>query len=292
MASLKEVRARIASVTSTRKITSAMRMVSAAKLRRAQDAITNYLPYEQKLTQMLGDLLAFSSGNLNIPLSEKREVKRVAVVVISSNGSLCGAFNSNVIKKLEETIAKYSALDNKDILVYALGKKAADSARKRNFPSQVEMQEVVDKPDYEQVAALANELMTLFLKKEIDAVELIYNHFKNAAVQQVRVEKLLPLIPETKKTSTVDGYLLDYILEPDDQFLVARLVPKAVRNKLFSALLDSVAGEFGARTTAMQIATDNAGEMINELKLKYNKARQEAITKEIIDIVGGAESLR
>lgn len=292
MASLKEVRARIASVTSTRKITSAMRMVSAAKLRRAQDAITNYLPYEQKLTQMLGDLLAFSSGNLNIPLSEKREVKRVAVVVISSNGSLCGAFNSNVIKKLEETIAKYSVLDNKDILVYALGKKAADSARKRNFPSQVEMQAVVDKPDYEQVAALANELMALFLKKEIDAVELIYNHFKNAAVQQVRVEKLLPLIPETKKTSTVDGYLLDYILEPDDQFLVARLVPKAVRNKLYSALLDSVAGEFGARTTAMQIATDNAGEMINELKLKYNKARQEAITKEIIDIVGGAESLR
>jgi F-type H+-transporting ATPase subunit gamma len=139
---------------------------------------------------------------------------------------------------------------------------------------------------------LANELMALFLKKEIDAVELIYNHFKNAAVQQVRSEKMLPLIPETKKTSTVDGYLLDYILEPDDQHLVARLVPKAVRNKLYSALLDSVAGEFGARTTAMQIATDNAGEMINDLKLKYNKARQEAITKEIIDIVGGAESLR
>lgn len=292
MASLKEVRARIASVTSTRKITSAMRMVSAAKLRRAQDAITNYLPYEQKLTTMLGDLLAFSSGNLNIPLSEKREIKRVAIVVISSNASLCGAFNSNVIKKLEEVVGNYKQLDKKDILVYALGKKVADASRKRGLPSQVDLQHVVDKPDFEHIANLANELMDLFLKQEIDAVELIYNHFKNAAVQQLRSEKLLPLNPEAKKSSTTDGYILDYILEPDDQFLISRLVPKAVKNKLYSALLDSVAGEFGARTTAMQIATENAGDMINDLKLKYNKARQEAITKEIIDIVGGAESLR
>jgi F-type H+-transporting ATPase subunit gamma len=292
MASLKEVRARIASVTSTRKITSAMRMVSAAKLRRAQDAIASYLPYEQKLTNMLGDLLAFSSGDLSIPLSEKREVKRVAIVAISSNGSLCGAFNSNAIKKMVEVLDKYQDLDPKDIRVYALGKKVADAARKRNRPSQGNYLSIVDKPDYNKVADIANELMDLFLKKEIDAVELIYNHFKNPAVQQIRSEILLPLKPESKKSTRSDGYLLDYILEPDAQYLVSHLVPKAVRNKLFSALLDSVAGEFGARTTAMQVATDNAGEMIDELKLKYNKARQEAITKEIIDIVGGAESLR
>jgi len=292
MASLKEVRARIASVTSTRKITSAMRMVSAAKLRRAQDAITGYLPYEQKLTNMLGDLLAFSSGDLSIPLAENRVVKRVAVVVISSNGSLCGAFNSNVIKKMDEVLAKYSNLGKANILVYGLGKKVADAARKRGYELQGNLIHLVEKPDYGLVADIANELMDLFLKKEIDAVELIYNHFKNAAVQQIRAERLLPLTPEAKKTTLTGGYTLDYILEPDEQYLVSRLVPKAVRNKIFSAVLDSVAGEFGARTTAMQTATDNAGEMIQDLKLKYNKARQEAITRELIDIVGGAESLR
>lgn len=292
MASLKEVRARIASVTSTRKITSAMRMVSAAKLRRAQDAIAGYLPYEQKLTNMLGDFLAFSSGDLSIPLAEKRPVKRVAVVVISSNGSLCGAFNSNAIKKMDEVLAKYADLGKANILVYALGKKVADAARKRGYELQGNHLQLVDKPDYSLVAEIANELMELFLKKEIDAVELVYNHFKNAAVQQIRAEKLLPLKPEVKKSKQAGGFTLDYILEPNEHYLVSRLVPKAVRNKLYSALLDSVAGEFGARTTAMQTATDNAGEMILDLKLKYNKARQEAITRELIDIVGGAESLR
>jgi F-type H+-transporting ATPase subunit gamma len=292
MASLKEVRARIASVTSTRKITSAMRMVSAAKLRRAQDAIAGYLPYEQKLTSMLADFLAFSSGDLNIPLAQNRVVKRVAIVVISSNGSLCGAFNSNAIKKMDEVLARYSQLGPKNVMVFAFGKKVADAARKRGYELQGNLLQIVDKPDYGMVADVANELMDLFLTKEIDAVELIYNHFKNAAVQQIRSEKLLPLKPEVKKTELSGGYTLDYILEPDENYLVARLVPKAVRNKLFSALLDSVAGEFGARTTAMQTATDNAGEMIQDLKLKYNKARQEAITRELIDIVGGAESLR
>ena len=292
MASLKEVRAKIASVTSTRKITSAMRMVSAAKLRRAQDAITNYLPYEEKLTNILSNLLAFTSGNMNIPLSEKREIKRVAIVAISSNASLCGAFNNNLIKKFEVVAAKYSNLEQSDVLIYAIGKKISDAARKRGTPSIIDFQDILDAPDYGKVAELANELMDLFLKKEIDAVELVYNHFKNAAVQEVRSELLLPVQPESKKAVMKDGYLLDYILEPDDQYLIAKLVPKAVRNKLYSALLDSIAGEFGARTTAMQIATENAGDIISELKLKYNKARQEAITKEIIDIVGGAESLR
>jgi len=266
--------------------------VSAAKLRRAQDAITGYLPYEQKLTSMLGDLLAFSSGDISIPLADKRAVKRVAIVVISSNGSLCGAFNSNAIKKMDEVLAKYAELGNSNILVYGLGKKVADAARKRGYDVQGNLLHIVDKPDYGLVADIANELMNLFLTKEIDAVELIYNHFKNAAVQQIRAEKLLPLIPEAKKTTLTGGFTLDYILEPDEHYLVACLVPKAVRNKLFSAVLDSVAGEFGARTTAMQTATDNAGEMIQDLKLKYNKARQEAITRELIDIVGGAESLR
>jgi len=292
MASLKEVRARIASVTSTRKITSAMRMVSAAKLRRAQDAIAGYLPYEERLTDMLGDFLASSSGDVTIPLAEKREIKRVAIVVISSNGSLCGAFNSNVIRKTNEVLATYNELDTKNILIYPLGKKIAEAVKKKSLQVQGSYLPLVDKPDYAVLAEMADELMKLFLAKEIDAVELVYNHFKNAAVQQVRADQILPLKPETKKTAKTDGFCLDYIVEPDQNYLIAKLIPKAVRLKLYSALLDSVAAEYGARTTAMQTATDNAGEMIQDLKLKYNKARQEAITRELIDIVGGAESLR
>jgi F-type H+-transporting ATPase subunit gamma len=269
-----------------------MRMVAAAKLHRAQEAIAGYLPYEQKLTGMLGDLLAFASGDLFIPLSEKRTVRRVAVVAISSNGSLCGAFNSNVIKKTEEVLERYRAQGMEEIRFYGLGKKVSDAVRKRGYVSQGDYQQLVDKPDYAAVAAVADELMALFLKKEIDAVELVYNHFKNAAVQETRVESLLPLAPQKGGKAKNGDYVFDYILEPDAQELVGRLVPKAVRNKLYRSLLDSVAGEFGARTTAMQIATENAGDMINELKLKYNKARQDAITKELIDIVGGAESIR
>lgn len=292
MASLKEVRARIASVTSTRKITSAMRMVSAAKLRRAQDAVGNYLPYEKSLSQILGELLTFSSGNVFIPLSEIRTVQRVAIVAISSNSSLCGAFNGNIIKKLDETLTKYQHLDKKNIQVFALGKKIADASKKMGFPSKIDFQHVIDKPDYNSVLGLSNQLMDMFLAKEVDEVILIFNHFKNAAVQQVQSDLLLPLKPTAKQVTSVNNYLPDYILEPNTEVLIQKMIPKAVRNKLYRAVLDSVAGEHGARTTAMQIATDNAADLINDLKLKYNKARQEAITKEIIDIVGGAECLR
>jgi F-type H+-transporting ATPase subunit gamma len=292
MANLKEVRARIASVTSTRKITSAMRMVSAAKLRRAQDAVAGYVPYEEKLSDMLHDFLAYSSGDLNIPLSEKREIKRVAIVCISSNSSLCGAFNSNIIKKVKEIVAPYEKLGRENILIYPLGKKVAEALKKDNFELQGNFIPIVEKPNYGEVAIIANQLMLMFNNKEIDAVELIYNHFKNAAVQQIRDEQLLPLTPLSNKNKKAQGKTLDYILEPDRDYLLSKLVPQAIRNKMYGALLDSIAGEHGARTTAMQTATDNAGDLIQELQLKYNKARQEAITKEIIDIVGGAESLR
>jgi F-type H+-transporting ATPase subunit gamma len=292
MANLKEVRARIASVTSTRKITSAMRMVSAAKLRRAQDAVAGYVPYEEKLSAMLHDFLAYSSGDLSIPLSEKREVKRVAIVCISSNSSLCGAFNSNIIKKVNEVIGKYEKLGHENILIYPLGKKVAEALRKEGFEPQGNFMPLVDKPDYGEMTEIANELMSKFSNKDIDAVELVYNHFKNAAVQQIRDEQLLPLKPLTGQIKKAVGTSLDYILEPDQDYLLSKLVPQAIRNKMYGALLDSVAAEYGARTTAMQTATENAGDLIQDLKLKYNKARQEAITKEIIDIVGGAESLR
>lgn len=291
MASLKEVRVRIASVTSTRKITSAMRMVSAAKLRRAQDAIAGYLPYEQKLTGILEDFLTYSTDDLNIPLAQKREVKRVAIVVISSNGSLCGAFNSNVIRKTEEILALYSDMPDKDILFYPIGKKIAEMVVKKGHTPQGNYAYFIDKPNYEAVSAMADELIHLFLTKEIDSVALVYNHFKNAAIQQLKVDTILPLLPKKKKAKDPQE-ALDFIMEPDKDYLIQKLAPKVVRLKLYGALLDSVAAEHGARTTAMQTATENAGDLIQELKLKYNKARQEAITKEIIDIVGGAESLR
>ena len=291
MASLKEVRGRIASVTSTRKITSAMQMVSAAKLRRSQDAIAGYLPYEKKLTSILEDFLTYTTDDLSIPLAEKREVKRLAVVVISSNGSLCGAFNSNVIKETENIIALYHDMPDKDITFYPIGKKVSESLTRKGYFLEHDFTGWTERPNYEAVSKLADDLIHLFLTKQIDSVALVYNHFKNAAVQRLTVETILPLVPARKKAKLAHD-AMDFIMEPDKDYLIKKLAPKVVRLKLYSALLDSIAAEHGARTTAMQTATENAGDLIQELKLKYNKARQEAITKEIIDIVGGSESLR
>lgn len=292
MASLKEVRGRITSVTNTRKITSAMKLVSAAKLRRAQDAITNYLPFQKTLTTILEGFIS-NSTEINIPLAAQREVKRVAIIAISSNGSLCGAFNSNVFKKTDELITKkYAHIPAKDILLYPIGKKIAEYVSKRGINNELKYDPIalVDKPNYDTIVEIADELMGLFLTRQIDCVEIVYNHFKNAAVQQVTYEMLLPMVPSSSKEK--DNKVVDYILEPDPETLVNKLVPTVQHLRVYSALLDSVAAEHGARMTAMQTATDNAEDLIQALKLKYNKARQEAITKEILDIVGGAEGLR
>lgn len=290
MASLKEVRGRIASVSSTKKITSAMKMVSAAKLRRAQDAITNYLPYQEKLAKTLEDFLTYSTDDLSIPLADIRPIKKVAIIAISSNGSLCGAFNSNVIKKTEELIRNYEDVSKENICFYTIGKKVSEYLSKKGYQVKGRYDKLVDKADYEQAAAIIDEVIELFLNKEIDCVELVYNHFKNAAVQLIAHEIVLPLTKSV--TEKTDGKALDYILEPNKEYLISKLVPTVLRLRLYSAILDSIAAEHGARTTAMQTATDNAEDLIFDLKLKYNKARQEAITKEIIDIVGGAEALR
>ncbi len=292
MASLKEVRGRIVSVTSTRKITSAMKLVSAAKLRRAQDRITNYLPFQEKLTKILEDFISNSSG-LDIPLTKQREVKRVAIVAIAGNGSLCGAFNTNVFKKIESVVQeKYSHIPAEDIIYYPIGKKTKEYFEKRKYKTQYKYDpfELIPNPDYGVIAELANELMDMFLKKEVDCVELVYNHFKNAANQQITYEMYLPMVPSA--TDTKELKVVDYILEPDKEALIGKLVPTVMHLRLYSALLDSIAAVHGARMTAMQTASDNAEELINELKIKYNKARQEAITKEILDIVGGAEGLK
>ncbi len=291
MASLKDVRGRIASVSSTKKITSAMKMVSAAKLRRAQDVITNYLPYQQKLTETLDNFLANESDEIQLPLADERPIKKLAIIAISSNGSLCGAFNSNVMKKTEEVILQYDTLAKDDIIFYTIGKKVSEYIAKKGYTIKERHDNLVEKADYEGTVAIINQVIQLFLKKEIDCVEIVYNHFKNAAVQQITHEIILPL---TKNISRIkeSNSTVDYIIEPNRAHLIKELVPTVLRLRLYSAILDSIAAEYGARTTAMQTATDNAEDLIFDLKLKYNKARQEAITKEIIDIVGGAEALR
>ncbi len=290
MASLKEVRIRIASVTSTKKITSAMKMVSAAKLRRAQDAITNYLPYKEKLSATLQDFLTYSTDELSIPLADERPVKKVAVIAISSNSSLCGAFNSNINKKTNELINQHEGLTKDDFTFYSIGKKISESLAKSGYRLQGDYDTLVDIADYEKAAAIIDEVVNLFLSKEVDRVEIVYNHFKNAAVQIVTQEQVLPL--NSAPSEKEENKSLDYILEPSKDEVINELVPTVLRLRLYSAILDSIASEHGARMTAMQTATDNAEDLIFDLKLKYNKARQEAITKEIIDIVGGAEALR
>lgn len=288
MPSLKEVRARIASVTSTSKITSAMKLVSAAKLRRAQDAITSFLPYQAKLGEMLANYVASSTEALSVPLAQQREVHRVAVIAVSSNSSLCGAFNSNAIKAALQTLSSYSHLAPKDILVYPIGKKMAAALAKAGYAASSNLDALVDTPDYDRTGALVDEIISLFCERKIDRVILIYNHFKNAAQQEVRCEQFLPVA----SASDAPASKLDYILEPDRSRVIEQLVPRVVRLQLYGAILDSIAAEHGARTTAMQIATDNATELIQELTLKYNKARQAAITNELIDIVSGSEGLK
>lgn len=289
MASLKEVRARIASVTSTSKITSAMKLVSAAKLRRAQDAITSYLPYQQTLTKTLEDFLSSSTDELSMPLTQHREVKRVAILAISSNSSLCGAFNSNVSKKVNELLKQYADLQSKDILFFPIGKRISEAVNKLGFKLQGDFNNLVDKLGYAEVGALTDTLVNLFLNKEVDRVELVYNHFKNAGVQVLTHEQFLPMLTSQPKAKLKHT---DFILEPEEEQVLKVLVPKVIRLRLYSALLDSIAAEHGARTTAMQIATDNATELIKDLTLAYNKARQSAITNELIDIVGGSEVLK
>ena len=289
MPSLKEVRARIASVTSTSKITSAMKLVSAAKLRRAQDAITSFLPYQQQLMQMLANFVASSSEELTVPLAQQRELKNAAVIALSSNSSLCGAFNSNAVKEAVKQI-KGLGLPKENVKIYAIGKKMKDSLEHQGYKTEGDYNDLVDKPDYDKTIKLLNELIDKFINKELDKVLLVYNHMKNTATQEIRAEQFLPIAPSEQN----DGqkHTVDYILEPNKDRVILELVPKVVRLHLYAAIMDSIAAEHGARTTAMQIATDNATDLIQELTLKYNKARQAAITNELIDIVGGSQGVQ
>lgn len=349
MASLKEIKDRIASVCGTLKITSAMKMVASAKLHKAQQAIGNMLPYEKRLHSMLIDLMG--SVNMSVPASEEgpgrlvslsnqpdveghrfdtsassvssrgyteseetyslmtqREVHRVAIVAFASNSSLCGAFNSNAIREATAVINEYraSGLRDSDVVVYSVGRKMAEAMRKLGFPSPSDFTKMSDSPSYEAASALAQELLDGFVSGRFDKVELVYNHYKSTSSQPTTRQTYLPLSLAdatadlqagkiSDSTSEADTTTVaepaeapDLIVEPSKEALISTLLPKVVRLRIFTTLLDSAAAEHAARTVAMQLATDNGNALLQELTLEYNKGRQQKITSEILDLVGGS----
>ena len=284
MANLKEIRNRISSVSSTMQITSAMKMVSAAKLKKAQDAITAMRPYSDKLTELLQSLSASLNGDSGSKFAKQREVKKVLIVAITSNRGLAGAFNSNIIK--EVTNLTNDTYANQEVSYLTIGKKANDAFKKTNNII-ANKSEIYDELTFDNVADIAQMLMDKFVDGDFDKIEIVYNKFKNAATQIVMTEQFLPIVPmEGDATSNTD-----YIFEPSKSKIVEQLIPKSLKTQLYKSVRDSFASEHGARMTAMHKATDNATELRDQLKLTYNKARQAAITNEILEIVGGAEAL-
>ena len=284
MANLKEIRNRIASVSSTMQITSAMKMVSAAKLKKAQDAITAMRPYSDKLTELIQNLSGSIDGDTPNPYTQVRPVKKALLVVITSNRGLCGGFNSNIIKATNSYLAVH-ATESVDLIT--LGKKGNDILAKNNNIN-TNNNAIFDGLSFSNASEIAEAFMEAFAQKEYDRVDVVYNRFKNAATQIVTTETLLPISAETEDSNSATA---DYIFEPTQEEIVNQLLPKSVKMQLFKALRDSFASEHGARMTAMHKATDNATELRDQLKFTYNKARQAAITNEILEIVGGAEAL-
>lgn len=318
MPSLKEIKGRIASVNSTRKITSAMKMVASSKLHHAQQMIENMLPYENMLERILRSFLA-SEADAHTIFSEVRPVRHVAFVVYSSNGSLCGGFNSNIIKQLNSAIDEYSTLGKENIIVYPIGRKVAEQVQKMGLKSGGDFIDLADKPNVSQCLDIAKELEEKFVKGEIDRIELIYHHFKSAGSQILQCKTFLPIdvkeaigsdndrdLSHKAVTAEMQEYLRqnskdeekkveeakplndNFIVEPDMNTVLKTLIPKLTHLMLYTALLDSNASEHAARMVAMQTATDNADELLRVLNLQYNKSRQQAITNELLDIVGGS----
>lgn len=285
MSSLKEIKTRISSVSSTMKITSAMKMVASAKLHKAQKNSETFLPYQSKLEAMLHNFLAAETSFRSV-FAEKRDVKRVAIVAVSSNSSLCGAFNANVIRELDQRLAAYADFQPENVLIFPVGKKIYDACRKRGLAVE-NLSQYIDNPQYDTACELANRLMELFVDKKVDRIELVYQHCKSTSTQQIVCSDYLPILLENNGENSVSE--IDYIVEPSRAEILEELLPKVLRLKIFSMLLDSFAAEQAARTVAMQIATDNANDLLQELTIQYNKSRQQAITNELLDIIGGAQ---
>lgn len=292
MANLKEVRTRIQSVQSTQQITKAMKMVAASKLRKAQDAILQMRPYVQKLYGILENAASSLEGDQQSEYSKERDVEKVLVVVVTSDRGLCGAFNANSVKATLALIEeKYSEQESKNNLwILPLGKKAFEYFKKRNYQVVEDYYEIFGDLSFDKAKAAAEFAMNGFLNEEFDAVELVYNEFKNVATQILRTEQFLPVVrnQEDQKEEEVST---DYIFEPSIEFIIQEMIPRTLKVQFYKAILESNASEHGARMTAMDQATENAGELLNDLRLVYNRTRQAAITGEILEIVGGAEAL-
>ncbi len=310
MASLKEVKGRINSINGTLKITSAMKMVASAKLHKAQEAIENMLPYERRLHKILTDFTVSASAAISTPYMEKRPLRKVALLVFASNSSLCGGYNANVIRHMQEIITEYTdKIGRENLEVYPIGRKVAEAVKKLGFTPMGDFQHMSGKPNYHDAAQLAEVLMKRFREGEIQHVELLYNHFKSTSTQILTRETYLPISSinvgedEARVMKHNSGSLSgdvqlgknenqgvqpgEFIIEPSAEVLMRAIVPKVLCIKLYTVLLDSAAAEHAARTMAMQIASDNATDLIQELTLTYNKTRQQAITNELLDIVGG-----
>ncbi|MFY0626537.1 MAG: ATP synthase F1 subunit gamma [Reichenbachiella sp.] len=293
MANLKEVKSRISSVTSTQQITSAMKMVAAAKLRRAQDRIIQMRPYSQKLTSILQNVSANLSGDVENKYGEVRESDNVLIVVVSSDRGLCGAFNNNAFKETIKLInSKYSYEKKRGgIHIFPVGKKAFEYFSKRGYQVVSDHYELMHNLNFDNAKLAAEQIMKDFVDGAYDKVDIVYNEFKNVATQILRVEQFLPVESANTDVEGVEPDSIDYLYEPSMEYVVSELIPKSLKIQFYKAALESNASENGARMTAMGQATDNAGEMLKALKLTYNRTRQAAITKEILEIVGGAEAL-
>ena len=283
MALLKEIKSRLQSVHSTRKITTAMMMVSSAKLLKTQQLIETLYPYEQKLSHLMLQLLQ-GEELFRSPYTQRREVKRVAIVVFSSNTGLAGRFNHNIINRLSSVRESYMHLGEENVLIYPIGNKVAKAAQKMGMTPAGDYEAIATKPSYQATQMIAQELMRLFINGKVDRVELIYHHFISKGSQEVRQEIFLPVELAVGGSEIPDQ---EYIVEPDRIILLEKLLPKVIQMKLYTTHIDSVTSEHAARMTAMQIANDNADDLIDELKLEYNKVRQQSITNELLDIAGG-----
>lgn len=292
MGNLKEIRTRISSIESTEKITSAMKLVSAAKFRRSQQAIVNLRPYSSKLSEIMQNISDASGAAEDMPLCAQRNAEKVVIVAITSNKGLCGNFNSSIIKETHHLIkTKYQKqLEAGDVQLICIGKKGYEHLSK-SYPVMFHNDHLLDKPEFADLAPIAEDLMTKFVNKEIDCVEVIYNQFVNAATQTLTTEQFLPIAPNQGKKAEESQIKSDYIFEPSKEELFKTLIPRILKLQFYKILIDSIASEHGARMTSMSKATDNANSMLKELRIKYNNARQSAITNELIEIVSGAEAL-
>ncbi|MGQ9847242.1 MAG: ATP synthase F1 subunit gamma [Bacteroidales bacterium] len=293
MPNLKDIRMRISSVISTKQITNAMKMVSAAKLRKTQDAIIKMRPYVNRLQEIMGEVTSTIQDEVEISYIKQRPVNKVLIILVTSNKGLCGAFNSNLIRQLNVYIQEHYAEQNQkgQVHIYCVGKKGYDVLKNRNISIFKHDTELVESVTYEKSAIFADSLMKLFDEGQYDKIEFFYNRFKNAAVQIITSETFLPIVPTKQTESSNNRYLKNYIFEPGQIEILTQILPLSLKSQVYKILLDSITAENGARMTAMHKATENATEMLYDLKLNYNKARQAAITKEILEIVSGANAL-